>query len=89
VLVASKVNGVLLEVPNEAILVALLESVLVSGATKAKEGRDIVIHDILNAFMQTDINNEGGEKKVFVNNRAALVDILCDRLRIKFTICCP
>jgi hypothetical protein len=52
------------------------ESVLLTSITEAKEGRDVAVIDIPNAFIQTRIEDE--ENMVVIRLRGVLVDILLD-----------
>ena len=54
------------------------ESVLLSCIINAREGRDIAVIDILNAFMQTVIVDE--KDKFIVRMHGEVVDILCKLL---------
>jgi hypothetical protein len=52
------------------------ESVLLSCIIAAEEGRDVIVVDIPNAFIQTRVENE--KDMAFIKIRGVLVDILVE-----------
>jgi hypothetical protein len=52
------------------------ESILITGAIEAKQGRDVMTADIPNAFVQTTL--EGMKDRIMMKIRGALVDILVE-----------
>lgn len=53
----------------------MIESILLTATIEAKENRDIMTVDIPNAFIQTDIKSDDGER-VIMKIKGALVDML-------------
>ena len=53
------------------------ESVLITGVVEAKQRRDVMTLDIPNAFVQTEVPDEDGEK-IIMKIRGSLVDILLE-----------
>jgi hypothetical protein len=55
---------------NKAVnLAAIIESHLVTVVTNAKQGRDVIIADIPNAFVQTNINKKPNSNKTIMTKR--------------------
>ena len=57
---------------------AYTEAIIITCIIDAKEGRDVAMADLPNAFCQTEITDEDAEHRVIVRIRGAVVDILCE-----------
>ena len=57
---------------------ALTESHLITAVIDAKQGRDVMMANILNAFVQTDMTNKSNNEKTIMKIRGTLVDMLVD-----------
>ena len=58
--------------------IAMTESHLITSVIDAKQKRDIITADILNAFVQIDIENKTNNKQTIMKFRGLLVNILVD-----------
>ena len=53
-------------------------AIIITGVIEATQGRDVMINDVPNAFVQTPVPQDKGDKRIIMKIRGALVDILCD-----------
>ena len=61
---------------DTASVTAMTESILITEAIDVKQGRDVTIADIPNAFVQTDINKKERGERIIMKIRGPLVDML-------------
>jgi hypothetical protein len=57
---------------------AMTESHLITAVIDDEQGRDIMTADILNAFVQTDVENKTNNKQTIMKIRGLLVNLLVD-----------
>ena len=50
----------------------------ITGAIEGKQGRDVMINDVPNVFVQTPVPQYEGDEIVIMKIRGALVDIICE-----------
>jgi hypothetical protein len=55
---------------------AIAESILATAIIDAKENQDIMVIDIPNAFVQTDMNHSTNNKRIIMKIRGSLVNML-------------
>ena len=50
----------------------------ITGVIESKQGRVVMTNDVPNAFAQTTVPQEKGDKIIIINIWGALIDILCE-----------
>ena len=61
------------------------EAVMVTGVIESKQGRDILMANIPNAFVQTNIKNEKGQDRITMKIKGPLIHILVEIIPETYT----
>ena len=63
---------------NAASPTAASDYVIIIVVIEAKQGRDVMINDFSDDFLQTPVPQDKGDERIIMNIQGALVDILCN-----------